>query len=139
MHVDVPPPIVVEIAVRVARHFLKRDAEVVDLAEPEEGFLAMGEQLGERRVAVLLGEKAHLGVPDRVEQTSVPRRAPVVVGKLVVQDGGAQPAVAAVGVPRLGLVLREALGPEARQRVAEEDVADQAEVGADGAEVEDVR
>ena len=112
--------------------------EVVCLAQAKEDLLAVMQQLRQRRVAIAFGEVAHLRVADGIEQASVPCRTSVVEGEGVVEDGGAEPSVATEGVPRLGLILRQPLRPEARQRVPEEK-RQRAEVRPNGAIVEKVR
>ena len=134
--VDVLAPLLVELAVRLADLGLEGAVEVVD-ADARQQLLPVLQDLHERRVAVGVGEVAHLAVADGVLQPAVPRRGAVGVAQPVLEDGRAEPAVAALRVPLLGLVLREALGPEARDRVRE-DVLQQADGRADRAVVEDV-
>ena len=109
----------------------------MDAPEAEEHRLAVGEDLGDRRVPARLGEVPHLAVADGVAEAPVLGARAVGVVESVLEGGGPQPAVAALRVPALGGVLRQAFGPEAGQRVAEEEVQ-QPQIAADGAVVDQV-
>src|SRR5690606_14152598 len=86
--VYVTPPVVKKTAIRVIGCLLEGAAEVVHLTETEKHSFPVFEELREGGVAVLIGKVPQLGIAGGIQEPSVPDRAPVIVGKPVVQHGG---------------------------------------------------
>ncbi len=135
---DVLPPPLVERAVRLAGDSREGFVEVVYARQSQQRGRAVGQQPRQRRVAVLLGKKAHLRVADGIQQAPVPRRRAILIRQPPFERGRPQPALAALRVPLFGFVLRQPLCPEARRGVGE-NPGERAEVGLGGAVMEDVR